>query len=51
VRERRLGCGCSSYARKLEVVIWHLVSKDESCARSRASLHAKKLRDLELKAG
>jgi hypothetical protein len=37
-------------ARKLAVIIWRL-SKGESYARSRPSLHAKKLRDLELKAG
>jgi hypothetical protein len=33
------------------VIIWHLLSKDESYAWTRPSLHAKKLRDLELKAG
>jgi len=33
------------------VIIWHLLSKGESYAWSRPSLHAKKLRDLELKAG
>ena len=38
-------------ARKLAVIIWHLLSKDESYAWERPSLHAKKLRDLELKAG
>jgi transposase len=38
-------------ARKLAVIIWHLLSKHESYAWSRPSLHAKKLRDLELKAG
>ncbi|MES0026595.1 MULTISPECIES: IS110 family transposase [unclassified Mesorhizobium] len=38
-------------ARKLSVVIWHLLTKDESYAWARPSLHAKKLRDVELKAG
>jgi transposase len=38
-------------ARKLAVVIWHLLSKGESYVWARPSLHAKKLRDLELKAG
>ena len=38
-------------ARKLAIVIWHLLSKGESYVWARPSLHAKKLRDLELKAG
>ena len=38
-------------ARKLAVVIWHLLAKGESYVWSRPSLHAKKLRDLELQAG
>lgn len=38
-------------ARKLAVVIWHLLMKGESYAWARPSLHAKKLRDLELRAG
>jgi transposase len=38
-------------ARKLTVIIWHLLTKGESYVWARASLHAKKLRDLELKAG
>jgi transposase len=38
-------------ARKLAVVIWHLLMKGESYAWARPSLHAKKLRDVELKAG
>lgn len=38
-------------ARKLAVVIWHLLTKDENYVWARPSLHAKKLRDLELKAG
>jgi transposase len=38
-------------ARKLAVLTWHLVSKGESYAWARPALHARKLRDLELKAG
>src|SRR5690606_1610178 len=38
-------------ARKLAVVIWHLLTRGESYAWARPSLHAKKLRDMELKAG
>lgn len=38
-------------ARKLAVVIWHLLMKGESYAWARPSLYAKKLRDMELKAG
>jgi transposase len=38
-------------ARKLAIVIWHLLVKGESYVWARPSLHAKKLRDLELKAG
>jgi transposase len=38
-------------ARKLAVVIWHLLMKGDSYAWARPSLHAKKLRDVELKAG
>jgi transposase len=38
-------------ARKLAIVIWHLLTKGESYVWARPSLHARKLRDLELKAG
>jgi transposase len=38
-------------ARKLAVLIWHLLRKGESYLWARPALHAKKLRDLELKAG
>jgi hypothetical protein len=38
-------------ARKLAVIIWHLLSKGESYAWARPALHARKLPDLELKAG
>jgi hypothetical protein len=37
-------------ARKLAVIIWHLLRKGESYAWARPALHARKLRDLELKA-
>ena len=36
---------------KLAVLIWHLLSKGESYVGARPALHARKLRDLELKAG
>ena len=38
-------------ARKLALVIWHLLAKGQSYAWARPLLHAKKLRDVELKAG
>lgn len=38
-------------ARKLAVIVWHLLTKGEDYAWVRPSLHAKKLRDLELRAG
>ena len=38
-------------ARKLAVLIWHLLSKGERYVWARPALHARKLRDLELKAG
>ena len=65
-RERQVRCGRSSCefrarrgqhvaavatARKLAVLIWHLLSKGESYVWARPALHARKLRDLELKAG
>ena len=48
---RRQHVAAVATARKLAVIIWHLLSKDESYVWARPSLHAKKLRDLELKAG
>ncbi len=65
-RERRVRCVRSSCefrarrgqhvaavatARKLAVLIWHLLSKGESYLWARPALHARKLRDLELKGG
>jgi transposase len=38
-------------ARKLAVLIWHLLCKGESYLWARPALHAKKMRELELKAG
>jgi transposase len=38
-------------ARKLAVIVWHLLVKSEDCAGVRPALHAKKLRDLELRSG
>lgn len=38
-------------ARKLTVIIWHLLTKGEEYAWMRPALHAKKIRDLELRAG
>ena len=38
-------------ARKLAILIWHLLTKNENCLWTRPALHARKLRDLELKAG
>ena len=38
-------------ARKLAVIIWHLLHKGEDYAGVRPALHAKKLRDLELRSG
>ncbi len=38
-------------ARKLLVIIWHLLTRGEDYAWVRPALHAKKLRDLELRSG
>ena len=38
-------------ARKLAILIWHLLTKNENYLWPRPALHARKLRDLELKAG
>jgi transposase len=38
-------------ARKLAILIWHLLTKGESYLWARPALHARKLRNLELKAG
>ena len=38
-------------ARKLAILVWHLLTKNESYLLARPALHARKLRDLERKAG
>jgi len=38
-------------ARKMAVIAWHLLTRREGYAWTRHALHARKLRDLELKAG
>jgi transposase len=38
-------------ARKLAVIVWHLLTQGEDYAWVRPALHAKKLRDLELRSG
>jgi transposase len=38
-------------ARKLLVIVWHLLRRQEDYAWVRPALHAKKIRDLELRAG
>ena len=38
-------------ARKLAVIAWHMLTRGEDYAGVRPALHAKKLRDLELRAG
>ena len=38
-------------ARKLAVIVWHLLRRQEDYAWVRPALHAKKIRGLELKAG
>jgi transposase len=38
-------------ARKLAVIIWHMLKRGEDYAWVRPALHAKKLRDLELRSG
>jgi transposase len=38
-------------ARKLAVIVWHMLSKEEDYAGVRPALHARKLRDLELRSG
>ena len=48
----RAGAGNTSPpSRKLAILIWHLLTKNENYLWARPALHARKLRDLELKAG
>jgi transposase len=38
-------------ARKLAVIVWHMLTRGEDYAHVRPALHARKLRDLELRSG
>jgi hypothetical protein len=38
-------------ARKLAVIVWHMLTKGEDYAGVRLALHARKLRDMELRSG
>ena len=38
-------------ARKLAVIVWHMLTKNEDYAGVRPALHARKMRDLELRSG
>ena len=52
IRSRRgMQIAVVTTARKLAVLCWHLVTKDEDCAFGRPSLTEQKLRKLELRAG
>jgi transposase len=50
-RRRGVHIAAVAVARKLAVIIWHLLRKGEDYAWVRPALHAKKLRDLELRSG
>ena len=50
-RRRGVHIAAVAVARKLAVIIWHLLRRGEDYAWVRPALHAKKLRDLELRAG
>jgi transposase len=50
-RRRGLHIAAVAVARKLTVIIWHLLRRGEDYAWVRSALHAKKLRDLELRSG
>jgi transposase len=39
------------HARKIAVIVWHMLTRDEDYAWVRPALHGKKLRDLELRSG
>ena len=52
VRSRRgTHVAAVAVARKIAVIIWHLLTRGEDYAWVRPALHAKKLRDLELRSG
>jgi transposase len=48
---RRNHIAAVAVARKLAVIVWHLLRRGEDYAWVRPALHAKKLRDLELRSG
>jgi transposase len=50
-RRRGTHIAAVAVARKLAVIIWHLLIRGEDYAWVRPALHAKKLRDLELRSG
>lgn len=50
-RRRGVHIAAVAVARKLAVIIWHLLRRGEDYAWVRPALHAKKLRDLELRSG
>jgi transposase len=50
-RRRGVHIAAVAVARKLAVIIWHLLQRGEDYAWVRSALHAKKLRDLELRSG
>jgi transposase len=50
-RRRGTHVAAVAVARKLAVIIWHLLTREEDYAWVRPALHAKKLRDLELRSG
>jgi transposase len=50
-RRRGSHVAAVAVARKLAVIVWHLLRRGEDYAWVRPALHAKKLRDLELRSG
>jgi len=50
-RRRGTHIAAVAVARKLAVIVWHLLRRGEDYAWVRPALHAKKLRDLELRSG
>lgn len=50
VRGRR-GTHVAAVARKIAVIVWHPLSRGQDYAWARPALHAKKLRDLDLRSG
>lgn len=50
-RRRSNHVAAVAVARKLAVIVWHMLTKAEDYAGVRPALHAKKLRELELRSG